>query len=176
MKNIKLNAIAIVALLCFGFGSANATTSALTLTPNGPNWDAIFGNDSVTTAFFSDFYTFIAPANNGGGGSVISGFAQFGPDVFINTFELISISSPGPAIASGAVAGFGVVDFFSFGGLISGDTYAVHVDGVLAAAGQGSGSYAGNLHIAAIPEPETYAMLLAGLGLIGFSIRRRRMV
>ena len=26
----------------------------------------------------------------------------------------------------------------------------------------------------AVPEPETYAMLLAGLGLIGVSIRRRR--
>ncbi|HQY23214.1 MAG TPA: FxDxF family PEP-CTERM protein, partial [Gammaproteobacteria bacterium] len=30
--------------------------------------------------------------------------------------------------------------------------------------------------LSAVPEPETYAMLLAGLGLIGFSIRRRRMV
>ena len=30
------------------------------------------------------------------------------------------------------------------------------------------------LAIAAVPEPETYAMMLAGLGLIGFSARRRR--
>lgn len=30
-------------------------------------------------------------------------------------------------------------------------------------------------YIMAVPEPETYAMLLAGLGLIGFSVRRRRM-
>lgn len=29
---------------------------------------------------------------------------------------------------------------------------------------------------AAVPEPETYAMLLAGLGLIGYTARRRRMV
>ena len=28
--------------------------------------------------------------------------------------------------------------------------------------------------LAAVPEPETYAMMLAGLGLIGFSARRRR--
>ncbi|HEX5126813.1 MAG TPA: FxDxF family PEP-CTERM protein [Rhodocyclaceae bacterium] len=27
--------------------------------------------------------------------------------------------------------------------------------------------------IAAVPEPQTYAMLLAGLGLIGFIARRR---
>ncbi|MEK7708235.1 MAG: FxDxF family PEP-CTERM protein, partial [Pseudomonadota bacterium] len=34
-------------------------------------------------------------------------------------------------------------------------------------------SYAGTMNISPIPEPETYAMLLAGLGLIGFSARRR---
>ncbi len=34
------------------------------------------------------------------------------------------------------------------------------------------GSYA--VGISAVPEPETYAMLLAGLGLVGFSARRRK--
>lgn len=32
----------------------------------------------------------------------------------------------------------------------------------------------GNLHVAAIPEAETYAMMLAGLGLVGFMVARRR--
>ncbi len=36
------------------------------------------------------------------------------------------------------------------------------------------GSYSGNFAIAAIPEPETYAMMLAGLGLVGFMVRRRK--
>jgi hypothetical protein len=28
--------------------------------------------------------------------------------------------------------------------------------------------------VSPVPEPETYAMLLAGLGLMGFTVRRRR--
>jgi hypothetical protein len=32
----------------------------------------------------------------------------------------------------------------------------------------------GQLYLAAVPEPESYAMLLAGLGLIGFAARRRK--
>ncbi|UJP05228.1 MAG: FxDxF family PEP-CTERM protein [Nitrosomonas sp.] len=35
------------------------------------------------------------------------------------------------------------------------------------------GSYLLSSSITLVPEPETYAMLLAGLGLIGFSLRRR---
>ncbi|HEX5345046.1 MAG TPA: FxDxF family PEP-CTERM protein [Duganella sp.] len=31
-----------------------------------------------------------------------------------------------------------------------------------------------DLSISAVPEPETYGMLLAGLGLIGVAARRRR--
>jgi len=31
-----------------------------------------------------------------------------------------------------------------------------------------------NVNIAAVPEPETYALMMAGLGLIGFAARRRR--
>lgn len=30
-----------------------------------------------------------------------------------------------------------------------------------------------NINVAAVPEPETYALMLAGLGLIGFAARRR---
>ncbi len=37
------------------------------------------------------------------------------------------------------------------------------------------GTYTVDSYISAVPEPETYAMLLAGLGLIGFSARHRKL-
>ncbi len=34
-------------------------------------------------------------------------------------------------------------------------------------------NYTGNISVSAVPEPETYGMLLAGLGLVGFAARRK---
>jgi hypothetical protein len=39
--------------------------------------------------------------------------------------------------------------------------------------GPQGGLYNGAISVAAVPEPETYAMLLAGLGVMGFIARRR---
>lgn len=38
--------------------------------------------------------------------------------------------------------------------------------------GQGTGDY--QINVTSVPEPETYAMLLAGLGLVGWAARRRQ--
>jgi hypothetical protein len=38
----------------------------------------------------------------------------------------------------------------------------------------GIGGYIGNVAVTAVPEPETYVMLLAGLGLVGAVARRRK--
>jgi opacity protein-like surface antigen len=50
-------------------------------------------------------------------------------------------------------------------------------DYVIKVTGNANGSHGGTygfaMQLAPIPEPETYAMLLAGLGLVGFAARRR---
>ncbi len=52
-------------------------------------------------------------------------------------------------------------------------SYTLQVKGTVA--GLSGGSYAGVLNIAnPVPEAQSYAMLLAGLGVIGFISRRRR--
>jgi hypothetical protein len=42
------------------------------------------------------------------------------------------------------------------------------------AGGDNFGALLDNVSVSAVPEPETYAMLLAGLGFVGFMARRKR--
>lgn len=56
--------------------------------------------------------------------------------------------------------------------LSSGTGYKFVVSGNVT--GTLGGSYGGALAAAPVPEAETYAMLLAGLGLVGFTVARRR--
>lgn len=55
--------------------------------------------------------------------------------------------------------------------LEAGKAYTLHIVGH---ANDDSVLYSGELSVAAVPEPESYAMLFAGLGLIGYMARRRK--
>ena len=57
---------------------------------------------------------------------------------------------------------------------IAAGMYDLRVSGTVT--GSLGGSFAGTMNAAPIPEPEVYAMMLAGLGLIGFVARRRKQV
>ncbi len=59
----------------------------------------------------------------------------------------------------------------TFSSLTAGDYY-YQVTGTIT--GSMGGGYMLFSHVSAVPEPETYAMFLAGLGLIGFSLRSRK--
>ena len=66
----------------------------------------------------------------------------------------------------------------SFSGLTAETAYTLTVAGKGLGDNAGTGSYylgkTYSVNVAAVPEPETYAMLVAGLGLLGAVARRRR--
>ena len=55
--------------------------------------------------------------------------------------------------------------------LIAGQGYYLAIAGITT--GSAGGALNGSIEVTPVPEPETYAMLLAGLGLMGAVVRRR---
>jgi hypothetical protein len=68
--------------------------------------------------------------------------------------------------------------FSSFGNGETGFTLPGFLTGPLVMTVMGTAganaSYGGTLNVSAVPEPETWAMMLGGLGLMGFMARRRK--
>jgi hypothetical protein len=55
---------------------------------------------------------------------------------------------------------------------LSAGSYYVQISGT--ALGNGASKYTADLSVSPVPEPESYAMMLAGLGLVGFAARRTK--
>ena len=73
-----------------------------------------------------------------------------------------------PFSAAPGITGSTTVVYLS---TLAADTYTLEIRGNVV--GTNGGTYSGSLNVAAIPEPEIFAMLLAGLGLVGLFSRRK---
>ncbi len=172
----KVLTIIAAASLLFGIGTVSASTyfGAWHLNPINPTEAlADFDNNDIS-GLFEDHILFNLPLGYSGfgGDSVIVGFA-WSFDLTFSEFSLWDLTD-NTLIATDQ----GFTDLSQWFKLTAplpqSHSYELVLKGNLLD-GYTSGSYAGDLTIsAAIPEPETYAMLLAGLGLIGLMAYRRK--
>lgn len=161
MKISHIAAAAAITLGASGAFAANLGTLDLSSGSGGFFSTPVAGN-------FSDFLTFtltIASTINGSVTSVVNGTQDV---------DFTTIAITGPTGASFSLLLGDPVEVWALPGggtLLSAGSYTLTLNGSNSAS---QGSYAGNLAVTAVPEPQTYAMLLAGLGAVGFLARRRR--
>ncbi|MFP5394090.1 MAG: FxDxF family PEP-CTERM protein, partial [Gammaproteobacteria bacterium] len=81
--------------------------------------------------------------------------------------------SDGTLVANGTLGSSGAIDLWTLSApTLAVGNYYLAVNGSII---NGSGtSFAGNVQLQPVPEPETYGMMLAGLGLVGYLARRRK--
>ena len=175
-------AVALTLSLGFAAGSANAVPTITTFGGNAASgYTAVFGNNAVGNTF-NDWISFSVPADtaNSGGSIVFSNLSSFTFNVIFTAFNLyegvVGVLNPPSLLNAPIASGFTntVWSTFSYSGAAVPGNYWLNVAGYKI--NTASGGYAGTITtnpVAAVPEPETYAMMLAGLGLLGFSARRR---
>lgn len=174
MKSSFLRTTTVALTMWFGLfaGAANATVltfNGWTLLSSG-EYTSSFSSD-VTSTPFSDTLDFSLP----GTGPVINGLAN---SISLNAsgslvFTSLQLWDMTAATQIDTGATFGVfmgqsVAGLSFTSSVLPGSYQLRIGGT------GVGGYGGSLNVTPVPEPETYAMLLAGLGLMGFTARRRK--
>lgn len=162
MKRSKL-AAAVLAV------SAAGTSFAADLgTLNLSSGSTFFGN-TPTSLGFADFVTFtlgIAGTFNGSVTSVVNGTQDV-------DFSYIALTGPSGLFTFSQLNADPVEVWASPGAgwFLNAGTYTMTLIGTNSAS---MGSYAANVAVTPVPEPETLAMFLAGGGVLGFLARRRR--
>ena len=136
---------------------------------------AFFGNSFDINHMgdtFSDHFTFSISGTPSNIDAIMASISR-SATVGLNITGLDLYTGSGQVLASGAAPQSGGIDAWTVAttsALLAGNYY-LQVSGMLVS--NTSGSYGGTVMLAPVPVPETYGMLLAGLGVVGFLARRR---
>jgi len=170
--NLKTLFCASALALCAAASHADDLTLNVMLVANPAipgSYSAGWGVTHMEAGAFTDTYNFLGSAGGVFDSSLVTlGFAS--ADI-----DFTSVSVNGHAFNLTNVGG---LDLATLSGQLLSNPIVLTVMGIaaplLTAGTPTAASYAGTANIAgAVPEPESYAMLLAGLGAIGIVIRRR---
>jgi hypothetical protein len=165
---MKLNAAVLAVALASGMTSVMAVSFNIGTLPIAP---AVYSNvQSVAPGTFSDLYSFLFPvgASTGSGAAIT---IDVGTILNIDNIQVSLLDASSNILASGTV---GDTSILFDQPLTLGSSYSFRVTGN--ASGAVGGTYAFLASAAPVPEPESYALMLAGLGVVGSIVRRRRRV
>jgi hypothetical protein len=186
LKSLVLSALIAGAAAASQGAAAQAIDRSVPLATAGDGvggFNAHFGDTFTASTLgntFSDVFTFNIGTPFDAAASVTSSYLNTpqAKDLLITGFSLYRIDPATMAILGTAIAGINETGFgshptdswsLSAYGLTSG-YYALKVDGQVM--GMGGGAFGGDLTISPVPEPQAWAMLLAGLGLVSVAVRR----
>jgi len=129
-----------------------------------------YQNSVDVSGSFEDLYTFTLPSQFTGltGSYFAVDYVGLGLDTYLTVGQgAPGVGPTGPLPITGSLSGLNVASYQSTFNLTAGGAYWFKLSGYGEAA-----SY--TVTLAPVPEPETYALLLAGLGLMGAVARRRQ--
>lgn len=155
--------IAAAALLAASFAASAASYDLGTLSPLGPD---SWGQSSTRVnagASIDDYWSFTLLTDSQASFLTAQTFAVSGGAIKNFSAELLgtNFASAGSDATSQSL---------SWGGFLAAGSYTVHVTGL---ASLDRTTYVGTVSAAPVPEPETYAMLVGGLALVGAVSRRK---
>ena len=165
-------AAAVAALMLAGPAMAVTCTSTASFGNMGPPAARYFGDIFFDVGSFTDCYSFnLSASSDSFGGTVTWDTSANQLDITVNTVSLYRGSSLIGSDSSAAA--------FAFDNLAAGSYVLAVAGGVTAGSGRFPSpvGYAGGISTiaAAVPEPESYAMLLAGfVGVGAVSLRRKK--
>lgn len=172
MKLKSLIAVAVLGTASIGSAYAAAYTVNLTNT-TGNLWTGGFNAVPSPLGDFTDIFTFTPDATFG------STAQAFLANLSVTGSDAASINFSNANLNGIALTGFGGPTVFGYaqGQILAPTNILFNGPLVLTVMGNTKGgSYGGtfNLNLAPVPEPETYGMMLAGLGILAFLARRRK--
>ncbi|MBW6526686.1 FxDxF family PEP-CTERM protein [Sphingomonas sp. RHCKR7] len=139
-----------------------ATTISLTQGMDG-TYSGTTGSVTPMVGAFNDAYEFAVPTAGSVSASVISLSITGG-------LQLMSGSLNGTALTLSKVSDYVYTLTLPTAGIPS---IANPQKLLISGNSQGGGSYTANVSFAAVPEPATWALMILGFGVVGYSMRRR---
>lgn len=172
--------LAALVLATASFGASPAFAADISSPPQGLSLvgtSAYFGdsfginNDGDT---FMDQFTFNVFGQNHSLDAIVSSISRTA-STGLDITSLALYSSGGSLLTTGTMASSGAQDIWTLSvESLAVGSYYLQVSGTMMS--NTSGSFGGSVMLNPVPEPETYGMMLAGLGVVGMLARRRKLL